>query len=97
MAPTTSGAADDTDRTLGQTPADAVGDTTKTSMVDEYVEHGRLCAATDRAKLEARVATHHVHELMFSELPCFSVTFNGRYLARILVYVSHTKHIYLGC
>ena len=38
-----------------------------------------------------------VHELMFSELPCFSVTFNGRYLARILVYVSHTKHTYLGC
>ena len=38
-----------------------------------------------------------VHELMFSELPCFSVTFNGRYLARILVYVSHTKHTCLGC
>ena len=38
-----------------------------------------------------------VHELMFSELTCFSVTFNGRYLARILVYVSHTKHTYLGC
>ena len=38
-----------------------------------------------------------VHELIFSELTCFSVTFNGRYLARILVYVSHTKHTCLGC
>ena len=57
-AATASGAAEH-DRTLGQTPADAVGDTTKTSMVDEYVEHGRLCAATDRAKLEGRV---HVKE-----------------------------------
>ena len=38
-----------------------------------------------------------VHELIFSELTCFSVTFNGRYLARILVYVSHTKHTYLVC
>ena len=39
----------------------------------------------------------HVHELMFIKLPCFSVTFNGRYLAWILIYVSHTKHTCLGC
>ena len=39
----------------------------------------------------------HVHELMFSKLPTFSVTFNGRYLALILVCVSHTKYTYLGC
>ena len=38
-----------------------------------------------------------VHELIISELTCFSVTFNGRHLAWILVYGSHTKHTYLGC
>ena len=60
-AVTTSGADDANDRTPGSTPADAVGDTTKkSSTVDELGKQmrGRLCAATDAEKQEARVASH---------------------------------------
>ena len=39
----------------------------------------------------------HVHELMFSKLPCFIMAEHGRFLAWILAYVSHTKHTCLGC
>ena len=39
-----------------------------------------------------RSPARHAHELMFSKLPCFSVALNGRCLAWILVYSSHTKH-----
>ena len=54
-------------------------------------------SVTFRPRTTPLTGPQRVHELMFSELPCFSVTFNGRYLARMLVYVSHTKHTYLGC
>ena len=56
-----------------------------------------LISVTFRPRTTPLTGPQRVHELMFSELPCFSVTFNGRYLARILVYVSHTKHTCLGC
>ena len=62
-AVTASGADDANDRTPGSTPADAVGDTTKkSSTVDELGKQmrGRLCAATDAEKQEARVASHGV-------------------------------------
>ena len=54
-------------------------------------------SVTFRLRRTPLTGPQHVHELMFSKLPCFSVTFNGRYLAWILVYVSHTKHTYLVC
>ena len=54
-------------------------------------------SVTFRPRTTPLTGPQHVHELMFSKLPCFSVTFNGRCLAWILVYVSHTKHTYLVC
>ena len=54
-------------------------------------------SVTFRPRTTTLTGPRHVHELMFSKLPTFSVTFNGRYLALILVCVSHTKYTYLGC
>ena len=48
---------------------------------------------TFRPRTTTLTGPRHVHELMFSKLPCFSVAFNGRHLAWIIVYVSHTSTV----
>ena len=56
-----------------------------------------LLTVTYRPRTTPLTDPRHVHELMFSKLPCFSMAEHGRFLAWILAYTSHTKHTCLEC
>ena len=56
-----------------------------------------LLTVTYRPRTTPLSGPRHVHELMFTKLPCFSMAEYGQYLAWILAYVSHTKHACRGC